>query len=131
MTTHEIRNASHRGRFEHLRLAAFHANMQLPQLGLVLFTFGNASAADQVEGVFAIKPSGVPYNELTPDMMVVVDFDPYPALVTSGNGQAVLVWSDSDALCHAALFMADKLMADGLEVVLAERLASARQVASC
>ena len=96
MTTHEIRNASHRGRFEHLRLAAFHANMQLPQLGLVLFTFGNASAADQVEGVFAIKPSGVPYNELTPDMMVVVDFD---GRIVEGT-----LRPSSDTKTHAVLY---------------------------
>jgi len=49
--------------------------MQLPQLGLVLFTFGNVSAADHSLGVFAIKPSGVAYEELSPDKMVIVDFD--------------------------------------------------------
>ena len=54
---------------------AYEANLQLPQLGLVLFTFGNVSAADRSRGVFAIKPSGVPYAELSPDKMVVVDFD--------------------------------------------------------
>ena len=49
--------------------------MQLPELGLVLFTFGNVSAADRSLGVFAIKPSGVPYNELSPGKMVIVDSD--------------------------------------------------------
>jgi len=47
----------------------------LPKLGLVLFTFGNVSAADRDLGVFAIKPSGVPYDELSPEKMVVVDFE--------------------------------------------------------
>ena len=49
--------------------------MQLPELGLVLFTFGNVSAADQENGVFAIKPSGVPYDKLKAEDMVVLDFD--------------------------------------------------------
>lgn len=61
--------------FQDIKQAAYHANMRLPELGLVLFTFGNASAADREEGVFAIKPSGVPYAELRPEDMVVVDFD--------------------------------------------------------
>ncbi|MCB0563471.1 MAG: L-ribulose-5-phosphate 4-epimerase [Phaeodactylibacter sp.] len=61
--------------FQHIKQAAYHANMQLPELGLVLFTFGNASAADRERGVFAIKPSGVPYAELRPEEMVVIDFD--------------------------------------------------------
>ena len=62
-------------KYEAIRIAAYEANMQLPQLGLVLFTFGNVSAADRSEGVFAIKPSGVPYEQLSADKMVIVDFD--------------------------------------------------------
>ena len=49
--------------------------MRLPELGLVFLTFGNASAADRARGVFAIKPSGVPYADLRVEDMVVVDFD--------------------------------------------------------
>ncbi len=62
-------------RYKRIKDEAFAANMQLPELGLVLFTFGNVSAADRDMGVFAIKPSGVPYNELSADKMVIVDFD--------------------------------------------------------
>lgn len=62
-------------KYQHIRKEAYEANMQLPKLGLVLFTFGNVSAADRNLGVFAIKPSGVPYEELTPESMVIVDFD--------------------------------------------------------
>ncbi len=61
--------------YSHIQQEAYEANMQLPTLGLVLFTFGNVSAADRSLGVFAIKPSGVPYEELTPQKMVIVDFD--------------------------------------------------------
>lgn len=61
--------------FSQIKEQAYQANMQLPALGLVLFTFGNVSVADRERGVFAIKPSGVPYNDLTPEKMVIVDFD--------------------------------------------------------
>jgi L-ribulose-5-phosphate 4-epimerase len=62
-------------KYQHIKQSAYEANMQLPKLGLVLFTFGNVSAADRELGVFAIKPSGVPYEDLTPESMVIVDFD--------------------------------------------------------
>ena len=62
-------------KYEHIQQAAYAANMQLPKLGLVVFTFGNVSAVDRSLGVFAIKPSGVPYDELSPEKMVIVDFD--------------------------------------------------------
>jgi L-ribulose-5-phosphate 4-epimerase len=61
--------------FKSLKKECYQANMQLPALGLVLFTFGNVSVADHKNKVFAIKPSGVPYSELTPQQMVIVDFD--------------------------------------------------------
>ena len=61
--------------FKSLKKECYQANMQLPALGLVLFTFGNVSMADHKNKVFAIKPSGVPYSELTPQKMVIVDFD--------------------------------------------------------
>ena len=59
--------------FKRIKEAAYEANMQLPKLGLVLFTFGNASAVDRDKGVFAIKPSGVPYEDLHWKDMVIVD----------------------------------------------------------
>jgi L-ribulose-5-phosphate 4-epimerase len=62
-------------KYQHIQEEAYNANMELPKLGLVIFTFGNVSAADRGLGVFAIKPSGVPYKELTPAKMVIVDFD--------------------------------------------------------
>jgi L-ribulose-5-phosphate 4-epimerase len=62
-------------KYKYLQEEAYQANIQLPKLGLVLFTFGNASAADRVNGVFAIKPSGVPYADLSPQKMIIVDFN--------------------------------------------------------
>ena len=62
-------------KYDHIQEEAYEANLQLPRLGLVLFTFGNVSAADRKLGVFAIKPSGVDYAALTPEDMVVVDLE--------------------------------------------------------
>ncbi|GGG42141.1 L-ribulose-5-phosphate 4-epimerase [Croceivirga lutea] len=58
-----------------LKQECFEANLQLHTLGLVIYTFGNVSTVDHDKGVFAIKPSGVPYTNLRPDDMVVIDFD--------------------------------------------------------
>lgn len=82
--------------YQHIRQAAYEANMQLPALGLVIFTFGNVSAADRTLGVFAIKPSGVPYTELSPEKMVIVDFDGKTV-----DGQ---LRPSSDTLTHAVLY---------------------------
>ena len=61
--------------FQKIREEACAGNKQLPALGLIRFNFGNLSVADTGSGVFAIKPSGVPYEELSPDKMVIVDFE--------------------------------------------------------
>lgn len=82
--------------YEYIQQAACEANMQLPKLGLVLFTFGNVSAVDRNLGVFAIKPSGVPYEELSPEKMVIVDFD---ANVVAGT-----LRPSSDTKTHAVLY---------------------------
>lgn len=83
-------------RYEHIQQEAYDANMQLPKSGLVLFTFGNVSAADRDLSVFAIKPSGVPYQELTPGKMIIVDFD---ANIVDGN-----LRPSSDTKTHAVLY---------------------------
>ncbi|MBK1441363.1 L-ribulose-5-phosphate 4-epimerase AraD [Parapedobacter sp. ISTM3] len=82
--------------YEEIRQAAYKHNMQLPQLGLVLFTFGNVSVADHAAGVFAIKPSGVAYNDLTPDKMVIVDFE---GVTVEGD-----LRPSSDTKTHAVLY---------------------------
>jgi L-ribulose-5-phosphate 4-epimerase len=56
-----------------LREQVYEANREIVRAGLVLLTFGNASAADRAAGVIAIKPSGVRYDELRPEAMVVLD----------------------------------------------------------
>lgn len=58
---------------EKLKEQVCRANKQLPKLGLVVFTWGNVSGIDRGKGLFVIKPSGVPYDELKPEDMVVVN----------------------------------------------------------
>lgn len=79
-----------------LKDECYEANMQLPQLGLVLFTFGNVSAADRQQGVFAIKPSGVPYETLKPADIVIMDYD---GRVVEGTMRP-----SSDTKTHALLY---------------------------
>src|SRR5688572_3573995 len=84
------------GKYDHIKDLAYKSNMQLPKLGLVLFTFGNVSAVDRNLSVFAIKPSGVPYDELSPDKMVIVDFD--------GKTVEGSLRPSSDTKTHAVLY---------------------------
>ncbi len=60
---------------EELKKAVCAANQELPKYGLVTFTWGNVSAIDREKGLFVIKPSGVEYDALTPEDMVVVDLE--------------------------------------------------------
>lgn len=60
---------------EKLKKCVYDANMQLPRYGLVTFTWGNASEIDRERGIFAIKPSGVDYEKLAPEDMVLVDLE--------------------------------------------------------
>ena len=60
---------------ENLKELVCEANLELPKYGLVTFTWGNVSAIDRESGLFVIKPSGVEYDRLTPDDMVVVDLN--------------------------------------------------------
>lgn len=83
-------------KYNDIKEAAYNANMQLPKLGLVLYTFGNVSAVNRSLGVFAIKPSGVPYDQLLPDKMVIVDFD--------GKTVEGALRPSSDTLTHAVLY---------------------------
>jgi L-ribulose-5-phosphate 4-epimerase len=83
-------------KYNDIKEQAYEANMQLPKLGLVQFTFGNVSAVDRKLGVFAIKPSGIAYEKLSPKKMVVVDFD---AKVAEGK-----LRPSSDTKTHAVLY---------------------------
>jgi len=82
--------------YSSIKEEAYLANLQLPKQGLVMLTFGNASVADHRRSVFAIKPSGIPYDELEPEKMVVVDFD--------GKTVEGTLKASSDARTHAVLY---------------------------
>ncbi len=58
-----------------LKQKVFECNMELPQKRVVIYTFGNVSAIDRKEGIIAIKPSGVSYEKMTVNDMVIVDLD--------------------------------------------------------
>ena len=83
-------------KYETIKEQAYLANMQIPAQHLALYTWGNVSAFDKDLGVFAIKPSGVPYPELTADSMVVVDLD---GRVVEGE-----LRPSSDTPTHAVLY---------------------------
>ncbi len=81
-----------------LKREAFEANVALPRHGLINLTFGNASAIDRGQGVFAIKPSGVDYSVLRPDDMVLVDLE--------GKKVEGALNPSSDTPTHRRLFLA-------------------------
>jgi L-ribulose-5-phosphate 4-epimerase len=83
--------------FDAIKEECLAANLALPRTGLVDLTFGNVSVADPERRVFAIKPSGVDYEKLTADDIVVVDYD---GKVVEGS-----LRPSSDAPTHRCLFL--------------------------
>lgn len=83
---------------EELKQQVFRANKMLPKYGLVTFTWGNVSGIDRQKGLIVIKPSGVEYEEMTPEDMVVVDLD--------GNVVEGKLNPSSDTPTHLELYRA-------------------------
>ena len=83
---------------EALKKAVYEANLELPRYGLVTFTWGNVSGIDRESGLFVIKPSGVAYEKLTPEDMVVMDLD--------GNRIEGSYKPSSDTATHIELYKA-------------------------
>lgn len=83
---------------EQLKQQVYEANMELPKRGLVTYTWGNVSGIDRESGLVVIKPSGVEYDELTPDELVVVDLD---GTVVEGS-----LRPSSDTKTHLELYKA-------------------------
>ena len=81
---------------EELKNQVYEANMLLPKYGLVTFTWGNVSGIDRESGLFVIKPSGVEYDLLTPEDMVVVDLQ--------GNKVEGRYNPSSDTATHVVLY---------------------------
>lgn len=85
-------------KYGELKEEAWRANMEIPRQGLAIYTFGNVSAFDASRAVFAIKPSGVPYDALKVDDMIIVDLD---SKTVEGS-----LRPSSDTKTHAALYRA-------------------------
>ena len=83
---------------EELRKIVCKANLELPRYGLVTFTWGNVSAIDRETGLVVIKPSGVDYDGMKPEDMVIVDLD---GKVVEGKYKP-----SSDTPTHVALYKA-------------------------
>jgi L-ribulose-5-phosphate 4-epimerase len=83
---------------EQLRTEVLEANLELVRRGLVLYTFGNASGVDRERGLCVIKPSGVPYDTMTPADMVITDLE---GKTVEGSLRA-----SSDLPTHVALYRA-------------------------
>ena len=89
-----------------LKHAVYEANMELPHRGLVTYTWGNVSGIDRERGLVVIKPSGVSYDELTPDDLVVLDLD---GKVVDGK-----LNPSSDTKTHLELYKAFPEMIGGI-----------------
>ncbi len=85
---------------EELKRQVYEANLELPRYGLVTFTWGNVSAIDRERGYFVIKPSGVEYDKLQPEDMVVMDLE--------GNQIEGRLNPSSDTPTHLELYKAFK-----------------------
>jgi L-ribulose-5-phosphate 4-epimerase len=83
-------------KFKELKEACWKANMEVPRHKLAIYTFGNVSVLDPSEGIFAIKPSGVPYDDMKPEDMVIVDL--------KGNKVEGKMNPSSDTPTHAVLY---------------------------
>jgi L-ribulose-5-phosphate 4-epimerase len=82
--------------YKTLREQAFEANLEIPRHNLAIYTWGNVSAFDKDRGIFAIKPSGVAYDALSPEAMVVLDLD---GMVVAGK-----LNPSSDTETHRVLY---------------------------
>lgn len=83
---------------EALKQQVYEANMELPRRGLITYTWGNVSGIDREAGLFVIKPSGVDYDELQPEDMVVMDLE--------GNRVEGTMNPSSDTATHLELYKA-------------------------
>lgn len=83
---------------EELKEKVYKANMELPKRGLVIYTWGNASEIDRLNGLVAIKPSGVEYSDLSPENIVILDLN--------GNIVEGKLKPSSDTKTHLELYKA-------------------------
>jgi L-ribulose-5-phosphate 4-epimerase len=82
--------------YKNLREQVYEANMEIPKQNLAIYTFGNVSAIDRNTGVVGIKPSGVPYSDLRPEDIVILDLE--------GNTIDGTMRPSSDTATHILLY---------------------------
>jgi L-ribulose-5-phosphate 4-epimerase len=94
--------------YEELKRAVYEANVELNRQKLTIYSWGNVSGIDRQAGIVAIKPSGVPYDELNPDKMVVLDLDAKiiegslrPSSDTPTHLEIYRNFKDIGGICHA------------------------------
>lgn len=92
---------------EELKQIVYEANMELPRRGLITYTWGNVSGIDREKGLFVIKPSGVDYDILKADDMVVMDLDGHkvegdynPSSDTPSHVELYKAWKDIGGIVH-------------------------------
>ena len=90
---------------EELKKKVYEANILLPKYGLVTFTWGNVSAIDRESGYFVIKPSGVEYEDMGPEDMVIMDLD--------GNKIEGKLNPSSDTATHIEIYKGFKEVGSG------------------
>lgn len=92
---------------EELKQQVYEANMELPKRGLVVYTWGNVSGFDKETGYFAIKPSGVDYDDLKPEDMVIMDLEGNkiegkynPSSDTATHIELYKAWPEAGGIVH-------------------------------
>ncbi len=93
--------------FQLLKEICYEANMKLPELDLIIYTFGNVSVIDRDQGVFAIKPSGVAYDALKVEDIVIIDLElkqiegvMRPSSDTKTHAFLYQSWDKVGSICH-------------------------------
>lgn len=104
---------------EELKKEVYEANMLLPKYGLVTFTWGNVSGIDRESGLVVIKPSGVDYDKMTADDMVVVDLE--------GNRVEGNLNPSSDTATHLELYKAFPDMGGIVHTPMGNQLGTGRK----
>ena len=108
---------------EALKQQVYEANMELPRRGLVTYTWVNVSGIDREKGLFVIKPSGVEYDELTPEMLVVMDLN--------GNKIEGELKPSSDTKTHLELYKAFSALGGIVHTHSTHAVALPRRGATC
>ena len=109
---------------EQLKAEVLAANLALPAHGLVTFTWGNVSAVDETRKLMVIKPSGVEYEVMTADDMVVVD-------IASGNVVEGNKKPSSDTPTHLALYRRYPQIGGIVHTIPATRRSGRRRALTC